>query len=931
MHFPGREQPRTPNVPTQADSVISEASADTVRVNAADSAADSLPGEARIHVPEDSLSGVDVLPADSLFAADSLASDSLVDSLAANSLTADSLRYDSLGRRDYGKQFLDDVISGKNQDSLVYDVRNNMIYIYTQAEISYGEQVFRNVDYMEMNMETKMISAHGVPDSTGAVSRPILVDGGKEYDMNLLNYDLNSGKAKIRGVWTTEGEGIVRGAAIKKMPDNSFNIVKGTYTTCDADHPHYYIRMTRAKILPGQKTIFGYSYLVIEDVPIPFPGLPFGFFPLNEERSSGFIMPSFGEEFVKGFYLREGGYYFAPNDYVNMTLLGGVYTKGSWEARLSSQYRKRYRYNGNFGLSFNNNKFGDQGSLDWSDEKTYRVTWTHSQDPKFKPGQTFSANVDFSSTKNNKYAANGNLNDFASNQTSSSISFSKQWAGTPFSFSMAARHSQNNRESTMSVTFPSGSLNMSQIKPFKLKNRRPGPERWYEKISTSYTNSFNNAANNVQENNMFTQAMFDRMETAMTHNIPVQANFTLLNYINLTPNFTYRENWNARKFVRNWDGAANQMAIDTVQGFHRVYDYGGSVSANTTFYGMYDNFGPRSKIQAVRHTLTPSVGISYRPGFGNPRYGFYLPQQTNANGDIGYYSPYSHMSPPGQDTQASLTFSLNQTLEAKVKTDSDSTGSRKIKIIDQLSFNFSYNFMAERFKLSPSIPVSFRSTLIRGFDLNLSTSFGMYAYEEGKMVDKLLIGQGKFPRLERLGTSFNWSKSFGKGDPNARNAGSNITDPHQAYNPLDPHNPYGPAMDNMDDEERHVHLNAYRSLLTSQYYDFTVPLNVNFSYKIDYTNSGLDKKILQTCSFGASMNLTPQWGLSLTSGYDFQARRIVDMTSFTLTRDLHCMQMNFNWIPMGRMKSWNFHISVKANVLRDLKYEKSGSRFDDLY
>ncbi|MDL2230527.1 LPS-assembly protein LptD [Alistipes sp. OttesenSCG-928-L06] len=940
MNFPGRaktgagtENPAASGAAGAGDSLRRGTSGTGTGADSTVRRQDPSADSARLDVPADSLTG-----ADSLMLPDSLPLDSLglpLDSLMLDSLAADSTRFDSLGRRDYGKQYLDDVISGKNTDSVVYDVRAGLIHIYKEAEVSYQDKVLKNADYMTMSMEEKMIHAYGLPDSAGMPTRPIFTDAGKEYTMDSINYNLNSGKAKIRGVWTTEGDGILRGQVIKKMPDNTINIAHGIYSTCDADHPHFYIEMTKAKAIPGKKAVFGYSYLVMEDVPLYFLGLPFGFFPLNSERSSGFIIPSFGEEGTKGFYLRDGGYYFAPNDYIDLTLLGGVYTLGSWEAKLNTRYRVRYKFNGGFNFQYSSNKFGDRGSEDYQDSRTFQLQWSHSQDPKFKPGSTFSASVNFSSTQNSRYSPQS-INDYATNQTNSTVSYQKSWAGTPFSMGLSLTHSQVNRDSTYSFSFPNLSFNMSRVNPFKFKNRKPGPERWYEKISLSYSASGGSQVSNVKEYDLMKQAMFDKMNTQMSHNIPVSASFTLFNYINISPSFNYRENWNTRKVTQEWDdsiGPNGAIRRDSVNGFFRTYDYSGSISASTTLYGMYDNFGPRSKLVALRHTLTPNVSASYHPGFGGSGHGFWFPYQSNADGDTQWYSPYSHMSAPGRDASASMNFSLSQTLEAKVRSDKDSTGVRKISIIDQLSFSFSYNFMADSMKLSRSVPVQLRSTLIKGFNINLSTSLGLYEVDRnGVAYDKLLWSNGKAPRVETLSTSFNWSKSFGKGAPDARNSGTNMAEQQNMMNNYDPFDPMGmtedPALLQMRQQNEAANLNAYRNLLSSQYYDFSVPLNVNFGYSINYQNNGAKKTITQTLQFGASVNLTPKWGLSMSSSYDFQARKLAKTTNFILTRDLHCWQMNFNWSPL--MNSWNFHISVKANVLRDLKYEKSGSRFDDM-
>lgn len=930
MNFPGRSRTADKTVVQPADSAGMAPAASIYEGLSEEQieAIDSL-DDGKLVVMADSLIGADSLSADSLDILPDSLSLALTDSLSR----PDSIRYDSLGRRLYGDPFIDDIVTSTNKDSLVYDVRSGVIHFYKDVHIIMEDQQaeLKNSDFVEIDMETKMIYAHGITDTVGTYSRPTFVDAGHEYDMDSITYNINSGKMKIRGVWTTEGDGFLRGAAIKKMPDNSFNIIKGTYTTCDDPHPHYEIRLARGKTIPGQKTIFQYAYLVIEDVPIPFLALPFGFFPMNDQRSSGFIMPSFGEEYVKGFYLRDIGYQYSPNDYLSARLLGSFYTLGSWEANLQANYRLRYKFDGSLNFKYADNKFGDRGSADYHDTKTYSIQWSHRQDSKFKPGQVFSASVNFTSSQANKYAP-GSVNDFAQNQTNSSISFSKNWAGTPFSLSASVQHSQINRDTTVSFTMPSLSFNMSRINPFKFKNRRPGPERWYEKISMSYSGSLTNQVSGVKEYNLFKPDMFKQLETGMSHNIPVNASFTLFNYINITPNLTYREDWNTRRYERRWDEQEQRQVTDTVWGFNRVYQYSGSVGANTTIYGMYEFTNPRSKIAALRHTLTPNIGFSFRPDFGKDTYGFYQWTQANGAGDYDYYSPYRNA--PGRGAQASMSFSLSQTLEAKVRSDRDSTGMKKVKIIDDFSFSFNYNFLADSLKLSPSIPVNFRSTIINGFNINLSTSFGITDVDaNGRPIDRYFWESGSrgMPRLERLGTSFNWSKSFGEGAPNARNTGSNITDPNSMYNnPYDPYYNDAPVGSEEEEQQRQANLHAYRNLLTSQYYDFSVPLNLNFSYSINYANNGVKKTITQTASFGASINLTPKWGLTVNSGYDFEAKRLIPTSRLVLTRDLHCMQMEFSWVPLGPMKSWNFRINITSNILKDLKYEKSGSRYDEL-
>lgn len=841
-------------------------------------------------------------------------------------MAADSILTDSAPKN---KSFLEDIITGKNTDSLVYDVKKGLVHIYREGDVTYQDMNLK-ADYMTMNMKDKMIYAHGIPnDTTGIPSRPIFLEGQTEYTMDTITYNINTGKAKIKGVLTHEGEGILRGAVVKKMPDNTINIAHGRYSTCDADHPHFYLEMTKAKALPGKKAVFGPSYMVMEDVPLYFLGLPFGFFPLNSERSSGFIMPTFGEEALKGFYLREGGYYYAPNDYIDMRILGGIYTLGSWEVSGASRYRKRYKYSGNLNLSYSKDNFGDRGSTDFYNMKNFRIMWSHSQDPKFRPNSSFAASVNFSTSGYNKYASN-TLNDQVTAQTNSSISYSKNWAGTPFSFSTNLSHSQSNRDSTVSLSFPNMSFNMSRVYPFR-RRETMGKQKWYEKISLQYNTTFANSVT-AKENELFSSDMFKKMKTGMNHTIPVSTSLNLFNYINISPNFNYQERWYFDRISKAWNEETNRVEVtDTTRGFYRVYNYNYSVSATTRIYGMFQ-FGKNSKIQAIRHVMTPSIGFGYTPDFGQEKFGYYKPIQLDESGRVGYYSPYENgiYGVPGRGQSASMSFGLNNQLEMKVKSKNDSTGVKKVSIIDNLGLSGSYNFLADSLNLS-LITVNLRSTIIKNFGINLTATFDPYQVDsKGRRINKFLVQKGKLARLTNIGTSFGYNFSIGKGAPNAMNTGT--TNPYDpSYDPFDPNNPLNdPNNPNQDPTQRQQAVNAYRNLLSSQYYDFNVPLNIGFNYSISYNNNGLRKQITQTAGFNASTNLTPKWGLTFNGGYDFEAKQLT-VGAFTLTRDLHCWQMNFTWIPIGFRKSWSFHISVKSGMLSDLKYDKSSSFYDNFY
>lgn len=858
---------------------------------------------------------------------DSLLTDSLsLDSLAADRLATvapvnDTLPHDS---------FLDEPMSGTNTDSTVYDLRTGLVHVYREGEITYTDKQLQ-ADYMTVDMNTRQVYANGIPDTAGVVSRPIFTDAGTEFRMDSLNYNLGSGIALIRKVWTQESDGFLRGELIKRMADNSINIAGGTYTTCDLDHPHFYIQMNRTKVLPGQKAIFQMAHLVVEDVPIPL-WLPFGYFPLATEHASGFIMPTVGEEARRGFYLNNGGYYWAPNDYLDMTLLGGIYTLGSWEASLAANYLVRYRYGGGFNLNYSNFASGDKGSTDYREQRSFRIGWNHRMDPKARPGTTFSASVDFSTAGANRYSPQSTA-DLVTNQTSSSISYGKTFTGTPFSFTASLRHSQTNSTETYNFNLPDFSINMTRVFPFRrAADRRVGRERWYEKIGMTYAASFQNPVNNVPDSLVFKKEMFDRMNPTMTHTIPVSASFNVGGFLNLTTGFNYAENWSSSKQMRGWDAAAARPVTDTVRGFYRTYRYSANVGANTIVYGRYLPSSPRSRVEEFRHVITPSVSLSYTPDLTDPRHGFYMPYQTNAQGGWAMYSPY--WNAPG-GAAASLSFSLRNTLEAKLRrTEADSV-QRKIKIIDAFDFNGSYNFLADSLNFSP-ISVTFRSTIVKGFAINLNGSLNLYQVDRnGRSINKFLLAEGKPFRLASLSTSFGYNFTLGDHQPvggatNSATGGiaNTLYDPSNPYDPL---NPMNQGEQTEDETARTESLHAYRNLLSSQYYDFSVPLNMGFNYSFNYTNNGVRKTVLQTLGFNLSANLTPKWGVTFNSGYNFETGQLTTGT-FTLSRDLHCAQMSFNWVPFGSYRSWNFHLGINSNILRDLKYDKSSSMYDnDVY
>ena len=845
------------------------------------------------------------------------------------------------------RDFLEVTLAGKNQDSLVYNVAEKMVYIYEKGDVNYGDNMNMQADFMRISMDTKEILAYGKgnkdslqqtttspgrtpnrdlagvdseesAEKTGGYTKPKFTDAGSTYEMDTVLYNIDTKKMKIKGVVTRDGEGYLTGEDVKMLPDQSFNIKGGRFTTCeDVEHPHFYIRMNKAKVIPGEKVLSGYAHFVFEDVPLYFLGLPEAMFPLNTERESGFIMPSYGEETMKGFFLRDGGYYFKFNDYVDLKLTAGIYTLGSWEANAASRYTRRYKYNGNFSLRFSKDILGDKGSADYVNQNNFKISWTHTQDPKFRPNSTFSASVNYSTSGYSKYGST-TLNDYLNAQTNSSIAFSKTWPGTPFSLSANIQHSQNSRDSTISLSLPNIVFNMSRIYPFKRK-QMVGKERWYEKISMSYKATM---ANNVstKQNDLFKRETLSQMRNGVQHTIPVSASFNVLNYINLSPSLNYNERWYFKQVLREWNPDKKQVMVgDTLHGFYRVYNYSASLSASTTLYGMYQMKNPNFPLQAVRHTIQTSLGFSYAPNFGAEKYGYWRQVQRNEKGDMMSYSPFSGelYGVPGNGEQGALSFSINQQVDLKVKSKKDTSGMKKLKLVDNFSVSGSYNFLADSMKLS-TLSLSFRTSIIQNFGIQLSAVLDPYEIDPttGARINKLTWARGNLGRI--ASTSWSWGYTF-KSTDFYQPVVNDINSQYPEYsNPFyfNPDQPIDP--------------NLRRQLMSGAYYDFNLPWNFGFNFSISYTNTGLRKVITKTLGFQGSLNLTDKWGVTFNGGYDFDAQKITPGV-ITLSRDLHCWQMNFSCVPIGARKSWSFNISANSSLLKDLKYERSSSFYDNLY
>lgn len=895
------------------------------------SAAPRAPGRSA-YVPADTLRSVsDTLPTsliDSLLRSDSLPGQAVRDTLAAQSAAAP---IDSVRRK--GGSPLTDRVTGSQQDSLVYDVRTGDLYMYRKGEVKYTDlQV--EAERIKLNLDDKNVAARGEVDTmSNEYVRPKFIQDGTTYELDSVRYNIDSKKALIWGAHTQEGEGIITGGLVKKMPDDVLHMKGGRYTTCDADCPHFYLQMTKGTVEPHKKVVFGPAYMVIEDVPFYLLGLPFGFFPQQGSRHSGFILPQVGEEVVKGFFLRDGGYYFVFNDYVDLKLTAGIYTLGSWEAGIASNYRKRYKFSGGFQFDFAKDIFGEKGSSDYVDQQNMQIRWTHQQDSKFRPNSTFSASVNYSTSKYNQYNAT-DMNDYLSSQTSSSVAYSKNWAGKPFSLAVNASHSQSMRDSSMSLTLPSLVFNVTRINPFKRKNA-VGKEKWYEKIAFTFQTNFSNSVSGFKQNDFMKKEMFDKMKFGFDHRLPVSASFNLLKYLNVTPSFTYRERWYFRKIYRDWNPETERIEnTDTTRGFYRLYDYSASLSANTRLYGSYE-LGRKGKIK-LRHVMTPNVSFSYAPNFGKESYGYYRTIQSDKHGGTTTYSPFADeiYGVPGSGESMSLTFGINNTLEMKVPSAKDTSGYRKIKIFEAFNISSGYNFLADSLKLSP-FSVNVRTTLVKGLSLNMSATFDPYMVNEnGRRINQFVVSHGKgLARLTSFTTGFSYGfssktrSSSSANTPASNNPNNNTrSDVDAAMN--DPTQNGG-----FFNQTENQYANAMRraQMLATQYYDFNIPWSFSFNYSFSFSRPGNTVTRMQTVSFNGSVNLTEKWAVEFGAGYDFEQNKITPGTVM-IRRDMHCLQATFSWVPVGFRQSWTFSIRAKSSILADLvKYKKTNSFIDNYY
>lgn len=867
-----------------------------------------------------------------------------------DTLAGDTARNDSAKKKDP----LDAPVVYSASDSITYDADSKKAFLYGDGNVKY-ENMELKAERIEMNMDSSLVHAYGEKDSTGVwTGQPVYTQGSEKYDSEVMSFNFKTKKGFINNVKTEQGEGYMQSESSKRANDGTLYLEHAKYTTCDAKHPDFYLALSRAKVKPGKEVVFGPAYLVVADVPLPL-AVPYGFFPFKKKYSSGFLMPTYGDDSRRGFYLRNGGYYFAFNDYWDMRLLGEIYTKGSWGATIESTYNKRYRYAGNLFLSYQNTVDGEKNMPDYMKSSSFKIQWSHRQDSKSLPNSNFSASVNFATQsyeRNNLYSLY-NPQLLTQSTRTSSVSYSHTFEKLGLTLSTTTNLNQNMRDSTIDLTLPDLNISLSRLYPFRRK-KMSGKERWYEKISMSYTGQLSNRISTKEDKLMHSNLVKD-WRNGMNHSVPVSASFQVLKYINVTPSFQFSDRMYTNKIMRSWD-QANQIEVsDTVYGFYNVYNWYASVSANTTLYGFYKPwrklFG--DGIIAVRHVLKPSVSYSYAPDFGASRYGYYDSYvRTDADGNVSTvtYSPYSSgmFGVPSRGKSGNVSMRVSNNLEMKVKSSKDSTGEKKISLIDELSASLSYNTAAKTKQWS-NLNSNIRLKLWKNYTFSMAAVFATYAYqfdESGRVVEgnRTEWSYGRFGRFQgmsqNLSYTFNnqtFKKLFGPKEQEDKDEDINrAVESHDDYEE-DNIDDEGTNDSNLDPTLKESENSAQKSASKKSRVDedgykrFNIPWSLSVSYGVTMAENRSAKinpktmrypyKYTQSLNFSGNVKISDGWNINFSSGYDFNYHRL-SMTTASLSRDLHCFMMSCS-IVLRPYTSYNFSFRAKTSTLADaLKWDK---------
>ena len=856
------------------------------------------------------------------------------DSVALDSLGMDSLAVDTTKK----KEPLDAPVIYEASDSIVF-TKDGYAHLYGEGKVNY-QNIELTSAVITMNMDSSTVFAKGVADTTGVeTGTPIFKDGETPYESKIMRYNFKTKKGFINNIVTQQGEGYVTSEEGKKGADDEIYMRHGKYTTCDNhEHPHFYLRLSMAKVRPKKNVVFGPAQLVVEDVPLPI-AVPFGFFPFNSSYSSGFIMPTYGDEMNRGFYLRDGGYYFAISDQMDLKVLGEIFTKGSWGLSAASNYNKRYKFSGSFNASYLVTKTGEKNMPDYSVSKDFRIQWSHRQDAKANPNSSFSASVNFATSSYDRSSLSSlyNPQQYSQNTKASSVSYSRNFPEIGLNISSTFNITQNTRDSSLSMTLPDVNISLNRIYPFKRK-KSVGDERWYEKISLQYTGSITNSIST--KDNLLFKTPLTQWENGMQHKIPVSATFNLFKYINIVPSFNYTERWYLRKVKQSYDpspASTDHVKRDTINGFNRLSDYNLSLQMNTKLYGMYKPLFMKSKELQIRHVFTPTVSYTYTPDFGKSRYGYYdTYTYTDEDGEVRTveYSPYEGAvyGYPGKNMSQNISFSVDNNIEMKMKSDKDTTGYKKISLIDQLGASLSYDVANKRWS---DLSMNLRLKLTKSYTFNMNASFATYAYEfdeNGNVVvgDRTEWSYGRFGRFQGYSGSFSYTlnndtfkKLFGKKEEDEKNKDNKGKEENE---------------DEETDEETEEQNNNSNMRKTEKasvdsdgYLAFKLPWSVSLSYSysiredrskdINIKTMRYPYSLTHSLNVSGNFKIGSRWNMTYSTGYDFTSKEM-SMTTLNITRDLHCFNMSCGLV-FGPFTSYNFSIRANSSMLTDaLKWDQ---------
>ena len=874
---------------------------------------------------------------DTINISDSLILDTVSDNVSENLIVPDTVRIDSIvmqkndtialdtitkndsiiSKKEKSapkkESFIDDKIERTCNDSTIQDYKNNKVYYYGDAKVVY-EDITIEAAFIEFDFEKRTVFAKGLLDSTGKIyGAPIFIEGDKKYQSESMTFNFETKKGIITKVFTEDAMGYIHGARIKKMDDNSVNIKSGSFTTCsNPEHPHYEFHFGKAKVIPNDKIVTGPAYFKLEGTPLPI-GVPFGIFPNSKGQRNGILVPSWGESANRGFYFENGGFYWGINEYVDLQLVGDIYTRGSWAIKPTVRYNKRYAFNGSFSGSYAVNKIGTKGSADYNESTDFKVRWVHKQDPKARPKSSFSADVYIVSSNYNKYNAISS-NEYLSNTFQSSVAYQAS-IGSLFNFTANASHSQNTLTRVMTVTLPEFTLNMNRVYPFKNVGN-PAKKRWYKDLYISYTANAKNYVS-MADSLFFKPNWLDNLQNGIQHRVPISMPVKLFKHITWTTSATFLDRMYFRYFEKQWvddPTMANggYVRTDTINQFRNVFSFDVSSTLTTKLYGMV-NF-KKGPIRAIRHVFTPSIGISYNPDYSRDFWNYYG-TYYDANGIEQLYSMFQgniYGTPPSGKA-GRINYSFGNNLEIKVPSKKDTiTGLKKVKLIEDLSFSGSYDMAKDSLNFS-YLSVNGRTTLFKNLSIRYSSIWDPYILDS---LGKKQLNQFEWDVNKRLfrknSVSWNFSLSYSLNNDTFKKKNGAKNTKRNMNSPLASEQEMNDIRSNPED-----------------YIDWTTKWALSLSYNLTLSNNPTffnylmqdNRKVIQTLGINGNINLSENWKVSVQTGWDFEQKKL-SYTSMTIYRDLHCWEMRFNWIPLGTYKSWNFTINVKASALQDLKLSK---------